>query len=219
MQYLGSKSAIAKQLLEIMLPFRQGRAWVEPFVGGANMIDKLEGLRIGNDANAELISLWRALQSGWIPPEAISREEYASIKANQKGYPPELVCFVGLLCSFGGKWFGGYAANAKGDNYAAGGKRALLAQLPRIKDVVFTCSQYSSNDFSGFSALIYCDPPYEGTTAYKMHFDSASFWQWVREQSINNPVFVSEYKAPPILNASRKLLQKRNWIRIRNILE
>lgn len=55
MKYMGSKSRIAKEILPIMLKERGERTWVEPFVGGANMIDKVEGKRIGADLNYYLI--------------------------------------------------------------------------------------------------------------------------------------------------------------------
>ena len=60
---MGSKNRIAKHILPIMLEHRkEGQYWVEPFVGGANMIDKVEGLRIGNDSHVYLIALLKALQ-------------------------------------------------------------------------------------------------------------------------------------------------------------
>jgi DNA adenine methylase len=47
MKYMGSKNRIAKEILPIMLKERGQRTWVEPFVGGANVIDKVDGIRIG----------------------------------------------------------------------------------------------------------------------------------------------------------------------------
>ena len=45
--------------------------------------------------------------------------------------------------------------------------------------------------------MIFCDLPYEGTTSYKTGaFDHDKFWQWCRDMSKNNVVFVSEYEAP-----------------------
>jgi len=44
MKYMGSKNRIAKHLLPIMLAECEKHnieKWVEPFVGGANMIDKV----------------------------------------------------------------------------------------------------------------------------------------------------------------------------------
>ena len=46
MKYMGSKARHAKELLPIILANRtEGQWYVEPFVGGANMIAKVEGLR------------------------------------------------------------------------------------------------------------------------------------------------------------------------------
>lgn len=68
MVYMGSKNRIAKDIIKIMEPyFNQNRMYYEPFVGGANMIDKIpkdkiKGL-VGNDANKYLIALLKKLQS------------------------------------------------------------------------------------------------------------------------------------------------------------
>ena len=57
MKYMGSKARIAKYILPIILKDRKPDQWyIEPFVGGANMIDKVEGSRIGADINELLIS-------------------------------------------------------------------------------------------------------------------------------------------------------------------
>ena len=58
MKYMGSKRRIAKEILPIILKNRkQGQYYVEPFVGGCNIIDKVDGNRIGNDINKYLIAL------------------------------------------------------------------------------------------------------------------------------------------------------------------
>jgi DNA adenine methylase len=103
---MGSKNKIAKHILPIMLAEKGDRVWVEPFVGGGNMIAKLTGFRIGNDNHPYLIALLKAVQSGWIPPTEMSKEEYYRIKAEQTTTDAALVGFVGFLCSFGGKWWG-----------------------------------------------------------------------------------------------------------------
>lgn len=60
---MGGKNRIVKELLPIILKDRQPNQWyLEPFVGGCNMIDKVEGNRIGNDANKYVIALFRELQ-------------------------------------------------------------------------------------------------------------------------------------------------------------
>ena len=59
----------------------------------------------------------------------------------------------------------------------------------------FICESYENLDFE--NCLIYCDPPYQGTTGYKTGtFDHDKFFEWCREQAKKNIVFVSEYKAP-----------------------
>lgn len=197
MQYLGSKARIAKKILPIILKGRKpDQYYVEPFVGGCNSIDKVSGPRIGNDSNPYLIILWKSLQNGWIPPTTISKELYTDIRKNPNNHLTELVCFVGLLCSFGGKWFGGYAANSKGDNYAERGTRVLLKQIKHLLDVEF-CSFEYNEIYIPSNSIIYCDPPYANTTQYKDKFDSVKFWEWCREKfKEGHKIFISEYSAP-----------------------
>lgn len=197
MMYMGSKSKVAKHILPILLNARKpGQVYVEPFVGGANMIDKVKGPRIGNDSHLELIEMWKALTSGWVPPTHISKEEYYSVKKCPDSHPPALVAFVGFLCSFGGKWWGGYASNSKGDNYAERASRNLVKQAALLQDVAWSAGSYLDLDIPSQS-LIYCDPPYEGTTGYASKFNHVEFWAWVRGmQSRGHDCFVSEYSAP-----------------------
>lgn len=106
------------------------------------------------------------------------------------------MAFVGFLCSFRGKWFGGYAHNNSGDNYAERGSRVLIKQIANLKDVDFRCGSYLELEIPDKS-LIYCDPPYAGTTKYKDKFNHDLFWEWCRCQSKDGHiVFISEYNAP-----------------------
>jgi len=232
LQYLGGKSKIAKHLLPIILEERKEDKWlikqwyIEPFVGGCNMIDKVDGRRMGNDNHHYLISLWNALQEGWKPPTKISKKEYVSVRENPKEYADEFVAFVGFLCSFGGKWWGGYASNARGQNYADIGSRMLLKQIKLLEGVKFTCKNYWEMDIPDDS-LIYCDPPYQGGEKYKRRkgsFDHDKFWEWCREKSRDgHTVFISEYNAPEdfkeIIAIDHKLLlnKKTNQNRIEKL--
>lgn len=195
MNYMGSKRRIAKHLLPIMLEKRlEGQCWVEPFVGGANMIDKVNGWRIGNDNNFYLIEFFKALQSGWIPPDNCSEEEYKEIRKNKDGYPPYLVGFVGFGCNF----FHGYARNKKNSNYCLQSKKSVLKQKSSIENVQFYYGDYKDLVIPAKS-LIYCDPPYEGTQKYatSKHFNHEEFWQWCRDKvKEGHTVFISEYNAP-----------------------
>lgn len=136
MTYMGSKNRIAKYILPILLKDRkEGQWYVEPFIGGANVIDKVSSKtkRLGNDNNYYLIELLKAIRGGWIPPREVSREMYYNIKNNKEKYSPEIVGFVGFLCSFGSVWWGSYAFNKKGDNYALRGHNSLIKQSKNLQ--------------------------------------------------------------------------------------
>ena len=83
MKYLGSKNRISKYISPILQQYiNENRitTYYEPFVGGANIIDKIDcSLRIGNDIHPQLIAMFLALQNGWNPPEHITEEEYQKI--------------------------------------------------------------------------------------------------------------------------------------------
>lgn len=209
MKYVGGKARIAKHILPIMLAERKpNQWWVEPFVGGANIIEKVSGNRIGNDNHEYLIALLKAIQTGWEPPEIITKEQYYNIKQNQNSCSKELVGFVGFLCSFGCKWWGGYASNKKGDNFAKSGKKVLLKMAKNIKGVYFICQDYRKLKIPK-NSLIYCDPPYFHTTGYGRAFNHNIFWDWCRKKaSENHTIFVSEYIAPSDFKCIKEINNK-----------
>lgn len=203
MQYMGSKSKHAKDLLPIILKDHTPEMWyVEPFVGGANMIDKVDPVlapkRLGCDFNEYLIHLWKAAEMGWMPPKSLTEEEYKHIKNNKESYPKELVAWVGFAISFGGKWFGGYSKNSKGDDYVARAYRSAEKQFPNLRGVKFLHKSVFDLDFSKVDrCTIYCDPPYVGTTGYKDAFNHDKFYNWCLERSKEgHDVFISEYSMP-----------------------
>jgi len=197
---MGSKARHAKEMLPIILADRKPGQWyVEPFVGGANMIDKVGGDRIGNDTHPYLIELLKGVSNGWIPPTEISEDQYKA--ANRSREVNALTGFIGFGCSYGGKWFGGYArgddANGKPRNYAAESPRNLVKQAAGLDRVVWLCCSYSLLSIPP-NSIIYCDPPYAGTTKYATGgFDHSAFWQWCEAKAREgHTVFVSEYTAP-----------------------
>jgi len=110
---MGSKRRIAKDILPIILKNRMPEQfYVEPFCGGCNMIELVEGKRIANDYNEYVAEMWNALiNRNWQPPTEITEEQYNDIKANKEQYPKELVGFTGIAVTFGSTWFGTYARN------------------------------------------------------------------------------------------------------------
>lgn len=205
MKYMGSKNRFAKELLPIILKDRkQNQYYVEPFVGGANMIDKVSGNRIGADANKYLIAMWKGLQKDIERPLEISRElhaeareEYNNRKSNK--FTDFQIGWIGFMASFNGRFFGGgYSGKHKTRDYVNEQIRNTTKQIPLIKDVVFYDCEYRNLEIPNES-IIYCDIPYQGTKVYdtKLVFDYDVFWQWCRDMTKKgHKVFISEYNAP-----------------------
>lgn len=209
MKYMGSKNRFAKELLPIILKDRGLNQWyVEPFAGGMNLIDKVGGNRIANDISTELIEMWKALVDGWKPPHRVSKEEYTHARENKKEYKPHILGWIGFRCSFSGDFFNGGCAgdypesrrNKNGvlPNYQQESINSTKKQLPKLKGVKFENKQYSELEIPT-NSIIYCDPPYEGTTKYvgRNSFNHLNFWEWCRTKTKEgHQVFVSEYNAP-----------------------
>lgn len=197
---MGSKARIAKRILPIILKDRkEGQWYVEPFFGGGNSMDKVQGNRLACEVNWYIAEMWKELLMGWVP-DVLTRGEYRLIKENKDDYPPCLVGWAGIACSYSGKWFGGFAGkvNTQGGlrDYQAEAFVNMEKQTPNLRGVVINHSSYEDMDLPPQS-IIYCDPPYAGTTKYKDSFDHAYFWQWCRDKSTEgHQVFISEYNAP-----------------------
>lgn len=198
MKYMGSKNRIAKFILPIMIKEANEKGintWVEPFVGGANMIDKVpeKFKRIGIDYNAHTVEALIAIRDlvDKLPNE-VSEDYFKSLKK----LPPEPISsWVRISCAYGGK-FGNVLARGGGRNYGDEAKRNAKKQNPNLQGVNIIHGSY--DEYSYFeNCLIYCDPPYEGTSSYTTGiFDHTKFWDWCRKMSKNNLVFISEYNAP-----------------------
>ncbi|NRB59727.1 MAG: DNA adenine methylase [Winogradskyella sp.] len=198
MKYMGSKARFAKDLLPIILKDRTAnQTYIEPFAGGMNMIDKVDGIRIANDQHEELMAMWQALiYDKWDPPQSVSEEAYKDIKYNQDKYPKYLVGYVGFN-SFGGKWFAGYRRDKEGKrDYWGEHYRNITKQVPKLDGVLLSCKSYNELEIPE-NSIVYCDPPYASTTKYRDAFDHDQFWEWCRQQSkAGHRVFISEYNAP-----------------------
>lgn len=206
MKYMGSKARLSKEISPIinkLINDNNIHLYIEPFVGGANMIQHVKcDKKIGSDSNEYLIAMWNSIKKGWIPPKELSKDTYNEIKNNKESYDKDLVAVTGFCATYNAKWFGGYAGvvNTKIGtirNYYDEAVRNILKQKEYIEDVDFV--NYDYRDFSNIeNALIYCDPPYANTTKYgnDKDFNHDEFWNWVRKVSENNIVLVSEYNAP-----------------------
>ena len=144
MKYLGSKRRIAKYILPIILANRKPeQVFVDVMCGGCNLIDKVpQGAgRIGNDIHIPLISLLKALQDGWIPPEVVTEQEYKDAKLLKDNNPLKAYC--GFQLSFGASWFTAYRRDKVGKRkYDKEAFNNVTKQVPLIKGIRLSCGNY-----------------------------------------------------------------------------
>ena len=199
MKYMGSKNRIAKYIIPIMLAHRSKEMpWVEPFVGGANIIDKVGGDRIGCDLDLYLIEALTSIRDfvDELPKNNLefTESDYKRLRTSDdyqhKGY-------AGFAFSYGAKWLGGWRRDkTESRDYVGEAFRNALKQTENIQGVLFKNESYQDLEFT-VKSLIYCDPPYDGVTSYRSKFNHKVFWEWCRDRSKDGHVlFVSEYSAP-----------------------
>lgn len=208
MRYMGSKNKFAKEIVPIIQNYiieDYTKGYLEPFVGGANIIDKIKcNNKIGCDIHTELIELLKFVQVNYNElPFTISEDEYNNVKNNKDEYPKWYVGLVGFCCGYGNKYFGGYARGFKNDGVTVRDRtsesiRTLKKQAPNLKDINFVNCNFVDIPIDKIkNYVIYCDPPYKSTTRYSTGvFPYELFYDWCRELSKNNVVLVSEYNMP-----------------------
>ncbi len=198
MRYMGGKTRIAKQIAAVIDQYREpGQLVWDAFCGGLSVSVALseKGPVLSSDANQSLIALYKAVQNGWVPPTKVSREDYELAKTLPNNDP--LKALIGFGSSFGGKWFAGYAGGLNG--------KLTYAQLAarNVQKSVKACHRFECMDFlleqvSDNYNLIYCDPPYVGTTGYSAvgKFNHDIFYEKCQQWSKHATLFVSEYTLP-----------------------
>lgn len=203
MRYLGGKARIAKRIESLILRYRgECTHYYEPFVGGANTLAfnaRHFPLVTINDSHKDLMLLYAAIRDVWEPPSEVPRNLYSSLRHARSS---ALRGFVGFSCSFSGKWFGGFAEMGKRNKtpFPIGCKANLLALRPLLRRAWLRNGDYADlpPPERELKTLVYCDPPYDGTTGYSgAAFDTPRFWEhmqsWVRAGA---RVLVSEESAP-----------------------
>lgn len=205
MRYVGSKNRISKELAPIIQSYitDETKGYIEPFVGGANMIDKIKCKnKFGSDIHEELIELLKYVQNlDNKLPEEISEEEYIKVRDNKKKYEKWYVGYVGFGATFSAKYFGGYARGFKNDgitprNHSNEFFRNIEKQRKNLQGIKFKCCSYDELNTNIKGYVIYCDIPYKGTLKYTADFDYEKFYKWCKKMSKNNTVLISEYWMP-----------------------
>lgn len=204
MQYLGGKSRLGKQIAYVINSIRKpGQPYWEPFCGSCWVTIHVRGApRYCSDGCYELIEMWKALQRGWRPPRVVSEKMYYAAKGGE--FDPATRAFIGFGCSFGGKWFAGYARDhvckSRENGYGQETASALQWKIGRLERVGFFCADYKDAYHPALEALVYCDPPYgstEGYKAVKFPFSIVEFWRYIRSwMQHGHTVIISEYAAP-----------------------
>jgi len=206
MYYLGGKTTIGAELSSFILSRTKKRqTYLEPFIGGAGMFRHMArhfGAVHAGDTHEDLIAMWQAVATGWVPPTEVSEEMYNQVRHSSG--PSAIRGFVGFNISFGGKWWGGYARNWTDarEDYAQRASRDIVEASRNMPPNSIGSLQTKSYDLwepTKFrDCVVYADPPYAGTTEYKgKGFDSRLFWNVMANWADNGvAVFVSEYSAP-----------------------
>jgi len=211
MVYMGSKSKYTKYIVPILqkeIDERGANTYIECFVGGANVIDKIKCQnRIGYDRSDTLIALLNLAEKDF---SRVLKDGNRELWDKGKGYvkdgvmPEDMsLADIGAMeffASFSNGGFPrGYAKNADGRNYFKEAYRNMEAQAPQLKGITFEYQNYDELIIPK-GAVIYLDPPYAGTKPYgykcQGRMDYTHFWDWVREISKDNYVFISEQSAP-----------------------
>lgn len=197
MHYFGGKFKISKDLANVLNPITKGKPFVDLFCGACNVVEKIAtaSSRMANDNNPYLIALLKAIQDGWEPPIVVSEEQY-NYTMSHLDENSALSGFIGIGCSFGGGWKNGYARRKdKYRNYAEETHNTLLRQKPKLGGVTLTSCDYNKASIP-VGAVIYCDPPYKGTTNkyYAKKFDYDAFIKWVEANKGKYYIYISEYK-------------------------
>lgn len=145
------------------------------------MNDKVQGKRIGADINPYLIDVLIAIRDCVMDftknNKEFTEEDYKKLRKSDdykyKGY-------AGFAFSYSGKWLGGWCRDGLGKrDYVNESHKNTLKQSPLLQGVKFVNESYLDLQIPD-NSLIYCDPPYEGTTKYKDDFNHVVFLAMVQ---------------------------------------
>jgi len=208
-KYVGSKNKLRKELIPIIQSYIDNNninIYIEPFVGGANVIDKIKCVnKIGIDSHKYLIALLNHIKDNKLIIRTITEKQYQDVRLNKQNYNDWIVGLVGFCATYGAKWFGGYARGFKADkltprNHSNEGIRNLEKQAPNLKNIKFITGDFEvANEYVYSNCVIYCDIPYKDSTKYSGNnsFNYDRFYNWCREKvKQGHIVLVSEYSMP-----------------------
>lgn len=209
---MGSKAKIAPSIAPIMqkcIDDNNVDTYIECFVGGANMIEHIQCKnRYGYDRSDTLIALLTQMRDDF---DKVLKDGNRELWDKGKAYvkddimPDDMtLADIGAMeffASFSNGGFPrGYAKNTMTRDYFNEAYRNAKKQAPNLKGIEFGCQNYWELNPDIKGAVCYLDPPYQNTKFYgyakQGKMDYEHFWNWVRELSKNNYVFISEQIMP-----------------------
>lgn len=200
MNYQGGKALVVKHFeFVINAHSSTGATYWEPFLGGGSVAARVAprfARSVLSDSMPDLIDMWKALIQGWNPPETLTEEEYRNLRHAASS---PLRTFAGFNLSYGGKWWGGYARpHVKQRDRVGAPRRSCISKAAAFSQSEIHCMDYSQITPKR-GDVVYCDPPYAGTTAYDAvaEFDHDTFWGHAKRWADGGVhVYVSEFTAP-----------------------
>lgn len=211
MVYMGSKSRYAKDIVPILqrcIDENELTKYFEFFVGGANIIDKINcPSRTGFDKSTYLVDLLVKASEAY--PQLlkltgeVSKAMWDTVRDNKASYPDWYVGYISYMASYcAGGFPRGYGRSGSDKHCISREHWAnFKKQIPVLKGIKFAYFDFLGDDFSFpyelENACIYLDPPYKNTKKYFAgKFDYDLFYTRVRELAKKNFVYISEQEMP-----------------------
>lgn len=216
MRYVGGKAYntigkldLGREIVSVIYCMTPSDLFLDVCCGALNVSRHVKNAsRIGIDACRPLITTLSATIKGWDPPEYVSKDQYTWYKKYGPAHDP-LTGFLMFGRSYMGRAWGGFVPDVihpkRGTTEYVGrtARKTLLAKANDCLDMQLYCLPYWEVPDPPPGAIIYCDPPYEGTHPYPHvgPFDHRHFWaQCAYWHLLGCHVYVSEgegAKPPP----------------------
>ncbi|MBE3037568.1 MAG: DNA adenine methylase [Chloroflexi bacterium] len=178
LKYHGGKFYMADAIIS---RFPKHELYIEPFLGGGAVLQRMRGPRVGADVDTDLINLWQMLQDSDEFSHAIGGQVYCEQAWNfwtsdpNRGSSPIELAMARLIrqrFSRGGMgktfaWSERLRGGQPGDVNAWQNFQKALPQIRRsIEGVKFYAQSFSltMRDHDSSDTLFYCDPPYLPST-------------------------------------------------------
>ena len=235
MVFMGSKNKYKKYIIPIINKYIRNnkiKDFYDVFCGGANLIDSIicENL-YANDLSPTLIALHKQMQiDSSVFPETGSRlwwdDAYKDYKRLINNFPIdykiwEKEALIPLWQIGAIEWYSSFTRGGFPRGYAkAGGgrdyyKEGLKNHLEQMRNTNYKKIHFSQGSYKNINipenALIYCDAPYRNTKPYSINpkFNYEEYYNWLKEKSKTNPIFISEQEMPEGFNIIWEMEVKR----------